>query len=192
MNHQKISLLQQWLFLFALFNLVVNLPKIKEGNMTDLQGHILVLILQIIKLSIPRAYFYWSLCDATDTYSYYSLPYTGKPEKIDDEPLQYYITGTNEYTNILLMLFCKYNKINNIGKMGIKKNFTIVGTIVETRLWETPIELKSMEGCSEKFTKFTYCSNGEILLVSMCTKKIWKKNCFICNAFYCQGNRSWA
>lgn len=32
-----------------------------------------------------------------------------------------------------------------------------------------------MEGCSEKFTKFTYCSNGEILLVSMCTKKIWKK-----------------
>ena len=35
-----------------------------------------------------------------------------------------------------------------------------------------------MEGCSEKFTKFTYCSNGEILLVSMCTKKIWKKKLF--------------
>lgn len=32
-------------------------------------------------------------------------------------------------TNILLMVFCKYNKINNIGKMGIKKNFTIVGTL---------------------------------------------------------------
>ena len=27
------------------------------------------------------------------------------------------------------MLFCKYNKINNIGKMGIEKNFTIVGTL---------------------------------------------------------------
>ena len=44
---------------------------------------------------------YRSLCDSVATYTYSSLPYTGKPEVTEGRAFRYYVTGTNEYTKCL-------------------------------------------------------------------------------------------
>ena len=41
---------------------------------------------------------YRSLCDSSIPYTYYSLPYAGKPEKVESPAAKYYITETNEYS----------------------------------------------------------------------------------------------
>ena len=41
---------------------------------------------------------YRSLCDAVVTYTYYTLPYVGKPSETNNEAPKYYISGTDEYT----------------------------------------------------------------------------------------------
>ena len=45
---------------------------------------------------------YHSLCDASVSYTYYSLPYVGKPEDLSGDASKYYILGTNEYTKYLV------------------------------------------------------------------------------------------
>ena len=64
-------------------------------------------------LSKPAKYglLYCSICDASVPYTYYSLPYAGKPDVIDDEANKYNVTGTDNYTKYLVNGFCKFNKI---------------------------------------------------------------------------------
>ena len=45
---------------------------------------------------------YHSLCDASVSYTYYSLPYAGKPEYLSGDASKYYIWGTDEYMNYLV------------------------------------------------------------------------------------------
>ena len=47
---------------------------------------------------------YRLLCNATVPYTYFSLPYAGKPEVLDKEnpATGYYVTGTDEYTKYLV------------------------------------------------------------------------------------------
>ena len=55
-------------------------------------------------LSKPAKYklLYSSLCDASVSYTYYRLPDTGKPEKIDGKTNKYHVTGTDNYTKYLV------------------------------------------------------------------------------------------
>ena len=121
-------------------------------------------------LSKPAKYglLYRSLCHANVPYTYYSLPYTGKPDVTDDEANKYYVTGTDNYTKYLVNGFCKFDKIKGcnismdryftsvpLAKWASKNNFTIVGTMRLDRIG-LPNEIKTMEGRDEKSTKYLY------------------------------------
>ena len=54
---------------------------------------------------------YRSLCDASKPYTYFSLPYAGKPDDITGEAKKYYVSGTDEYTKYLVTEFCNHNDI---------------------------------------------------------------------------------
>ena len=41
---------------------------------------------------------YHSLCNSSISYTYFTLPYAGKPEEIAGEAAKFYATGTDEYT----------------------------------------------------------------------------------------------
>ena len=54
---------------------------------------------------------YLILCDLSISYTYFTLPYTGKLEEITEEAAKFYVTGTNEYTKYLVTEFNQYNSI---------------------------------------------------------------------------------
>lgn len=140
---------------------------------------------------------YRSLCDSVVPYTYFTLPYAGKPNEIDDEAAQYYVTGTDEYTKYLVRGFCKYNQITGcnismdrfftsipIAEWASQNNFTIVGTIRLDRKG-IPNEIKSLDSREEKSTKYVYQSNGDILLVSYVDKKkSGKKNIVVLSTMH--------
>ena len=41
---------------------------------------------------------YRSFCDSSVQYTYFILPYAGKPEDLNNEASKFYITGTDEYS----------------------------------------------------------------------------------------------
>ena len=43
-----------------------------------------------------------NLCDAVVPYTYYTLPYAGKPSKTNNKASKYYISGTDEYIKYLV------------------------------------------------------------------------------------------
>ena len=48
---------------------------------------------------------YRSLCDGSLPYTYYSLPYAGKPENLNENLYKkYYVSGTDEYTKYLVYI----------------------------------------------------------------------------------------
>ena len=58
---------------------------------------------------------YRSLCDSSIPYSYYSLPYAIKSEKVEDLAAKYYIAGTDEHSRYLineLSVSCNFQGIN--------------------------------------------------------------------------------
>ena len=124
-----------------------------------------------------------SLCYACVPYTYYSLPYAGKPDVIDDEANKYYVTGTDNCTKYLVNGFCKFNKIKvcnifmdryftsvPLAKWASENNFTIVGTMKFDCIGLSN-EIKSMEGREEKSTKYLNKKDGDALLVSYVDKK---------------------
>ena len=54
---------------------------------------------------------YRSLCDSSVWYTYYTLPYVGKPEENTGEPGKYYVTGADEYKKYLVTEFNRFNSI---------------------------------------------------------------------------------
>ena len=45
---------------------------------------------------------YHSLCDLSVQYTYFTFPYAGKPEDLNNQVSEFYITGTNEYSKYLV------------------------------------------------------------------------------------------
>ena len=61
-----------------------------------------MLFVSIIPTNKPAKYgiLYRSISNSLVTYTYYTLPYTGKPEEITDD--SEYVTGTGNYTKYLV------------------------------------------------------------------------------------------
>ena len=52
-----------------------------------------------------------SLCDSTTTYTYYTLPYAGKPKFAEGDAAKHYVTGTDAYTQYLVHEISSYSSI---------------------------------------------------------------------------------
>ena len=61
-----------------------------------------------------------SLCDSSTSYTYFTLPYAGKPEEITGEAAKFYVTGTDKY---LVTEFNQYNSIQGCN-ISMDKYFT--------------------------------------------------------------------
>ena len=132
---------------------------------------------------------YRSLCDSSAQYTYFTLPYAGKPEDLNNESNKFYITGSDEYTKYLVENFNRFNSIKGynismdryftsvtLADWAKTKHFSIVGTMRLDRKG-IPKEIKSMEWREEKSTIYACQSNGDGLLVSYVdNKKAGKKN----------------
>ena len=69
---------------------------------------------------------YRSLCDASLPYTYYTLPYAGKPEDLqDNEYKKYYVTGTDNYSIYLIEELSKINSIQGCN-ISVDRFFTSV------------------------------------------------------------------
>ena len=121
-------------------------------------------------------------------YTYFTLPYAGKPEDLNTEASKFYITGTDEYSKYLVENFNRFNSIKvcnisvdryftsiTLADWATTKHFSILRTM---RLDRKGIfkEKKSMEEREEKSTIYAYQSNGDGLLVSYVDKKKAGKN----------------
>ena len=112
---------------------------------------------------------YRSLCDASLPYTYYTLPYAGKPEDLqDNEYKKYYVTGTDNYSIYLIEELSKINSIQGcnisvdrfftsvpLARWATLHKITIIGTMRLDRKGITK-ELKTLEGREEKSTIYMY------------------------------------
>ena len=99
---------------------------------------------------------YRSFCDSEVQYTYFSLPYAGKPEEAPD---QYYVTGTDNYTKYLVdnviriagadsvkgrnISLDRYFTSMTIAEWCLERNITITGTMRKDRIG-IPRELQKM------------------------------------------------
>ena len=137
---------------------------------------------------------YRSLCDAEVPYTYYTLPYNGKPDRPDNE---YYVTGTDEYTKYLVTKFLVHNKIAGrnisldryftsvtLAKWCLEKRISIVGTMKIGRMG-IPKEMIALTDREEKSTKYCYSEDNKILLTSYVDKKAsGKKNVIVLSTMH--------
>ena len=133
-----------------------------------------------------------SLCDSTATYTYYTLPYTGKPEVAEGDTAKYYVTGTDAYTQYLVNEISNYSSIQgcsisldryftsvSYAEWALEKKFTIVGTMRDDRK-RIPKELKSVNDREEKLVLYVYHEEKNVMLVSYIDKKkSGKKNVIV-------------
>ena len=66
-----------------------------------------------------------SLYDSTTTYTYYTLPYAGKPKAAKGDAVKYYVTGTNAYTQHLVNEISNYSSIQG-SNISLHPYFTSV------------------------------------------------------------------
>ena len=107
---------------------------------------------------------YSSLCDSAVAYTYFPLPYAGKPEVLDKEnpATSYYVTGTDEYTKYLVNGFsaianmsgCKismdrYFTSVPLAQWCLEINIMIAGTMRLDRKG-IPAEIKKIDKCNER------------------------------------------
>ena len=124
------------------------------------------------------------ICDATIPYTYFSLPYAGKPEIFVGDAAKYYITGTDKYSKYLvndLFAPCKmqgYFKSVSLASKALKKNITIVGTMRHDRKG-IPKELKSVAKREEKSVMYIYHTKEKKMVTSYIDKKKSGKENFI-------------
>ena len=132
---------------------------------------------------------YRSLCDSSVQYTYYSLPYAGKPDDLTGDAGKYYITSTDQYSKYLVENFNKLNSIKScnvsvdryftsitLADWATSHNFSIVGTMRLDRNG-IPKEIKTLDGRQEKSTLYAYQKDGEAMLVFYVDKeKSGKRN----------------
>lgn len=140
---------------------------------------------------------YRSLCDSSVPYTYFTLPYAGKPEEINGEGSSFYVTGTDEYTKYLVQGFSNHNSIRgcnismdryftsvSIAEWATENNFTVVGTMRLDRKG-IPAEIKKMDDREEKSTLYVHEKDGEKTLVSYVDKKkSGKKNIIVLSTMH--------
>ena len=128
---------------------------------------------------------YRSLCDASVPYTYFNLPYAGKPEDRDEgNPLlKYSVAGTDDYSKYLVQGFCNHNAISGcnismdrfftsvtLAQWSNERNFIIAGTMRVDRVG-IPQQVKDMNNRDEKSTMYVYTKDEDMLLVSYVDKK---------------------
>ena len=124
------------------------------------------------------------ICDATLPYTYFSLPYAGKPEIFVGDATKYYITGIDKYSKYLvndLFAPCKmqgYFTSVSLASKAFEKNITIVGTMRHDRK-DIPKELKSVAKREEKSVMYIYHTKDKIMVTSYIDKKKSGKENFI-------------
>lgn len=140
---------------------------------------------------------YRSLCDSTVTYTYFTLPYAGKPEVIDGDAAKYYVTGTDEYTKYLVNGFSAYGTIQGcnismdryftsvfLAEWALEKKFTIVGTMRHNRKG-IPKELKALTNRDERSVLHVYHTDKKIMMASYIDKKkSGKKNVIVLSTMH--------
>ena len=52
---------------------------------------------------------YCSICGSSVQYTYFTLPYAGKSENLNDKAGNFYITGTAEYSKYLMENFNRFS-----------------------------------------------------------------------------------
>lgn len=120
-------------------------------------------------------------CDSTVQYTYFSLPYAGKPQVLGSP---YYITGTDNYTKYLVENIIKtggtacmkgrnisldrYFTSMTIAEWCLEKDITITGTMRRDRQG-IPTEMKKETGRVPKSTIWAYHNNK--MLLSYADKK---------------------
>ena len=124
---------------------------------------------------------YRSLCDASIPYTYWTLPYAGKPDVLGSD---YYVTGTDEYTKYLVTQFTKHCPMDgrnisldryftsvSVAEWCLSKKITIVGTMRTDRKGIAK-EMKTLDGREEKSVLRWYKEDDERnMVVSYCDKK---------------------
>ena len=132
---------------------------------------------------------YRLLCDAAVHYTYFSLPYSGKPEVLNKEnsATSYYVTGTDEYTKYLVNDFSTVTNMSGcnismdryftsvpLAQWCLERNITIVGTM---RLGRKGIaaEIKKIDKRDERSTFYVYGKDDDLMLVSHVDKKESRK-----------------
>lgn len=129
---------------------------------------------------------YRSLCDAEVPYTYFTLPYGGKPDEENEEYGKYHVTGTDNYTKYLVEEFSKINSLEGcnismdryftsvpLARWATENKFTIVGTMRLDRKG-VPKQFKDMENREEKSTLYIHGQDEgdeNIMLVSYIDKK---------------------
>ena len=122
---------------------------------------------------------YRSISDSTIPYTYFTLPYAGKPEA----PNQYYVTGTDKYTEYLVESLKKQVDISgrnismdryftsvSIAKYLLANKITLVGTMRSGRVG-IPNEMKEIKQREDLSTMYAFTEGNKLLLVSYVVKK---------------------
>ena len=120
-----------------------------------------------------------SISDAEVPYTYYSLPYVGKPEI----PNEYYVPGTDEKSMYLvtkLRLYCNLTGWNimmdryftslSIADWLLERNMTVVGTMKDNRV-RIPQKLRNPHGFDQQSQCITPITGEKKMLVSWADKK---------------------
>ena len=131
---------------------------------------------------------YRSLGNSSLPYTYYSLPYAGKAEKVEDLAATYYITGTDKYSKYLinkLDVNCNLQGINismdryftsvSLATWALENNITIVGTLKHKQKG-IPKVLNPVVDREGRSAMHVYNSKDKTILVSYIDKKESGKN----------------
>ena len=119
------------------------------------------------------------------SYTYYSLPYAGKPEILDKENTasKFHVSGTDKYTKYLMNYFSavpqmsgfkismdRYFTFLPLARWAAEKNIAIVGTMRLDRK-SIPPQIKKVDNRNKKSTFFVCGEDDELVLASYIDKK---------------------
>ena len=140
---------------------------------------------------------YRLLCDAAVHYTYFFLPYAGKPEVLNKEnpATSYYVTGTDEYTKYLVNGFSTVANMSGcnismdryftsvpLAQWCLERNMTIVGAMRLDRKG-FPAEIKKINKRDERST--IRGKDDDLMLVSYENKyKSGKKNLVVLTSMH--------
>ena len=123
---------------------------------------------------------YRSISDSRVPYTYYTLPYAGKPEEITDD--SEYVTGTDNYTKYLVegleqhvnlqgrnISMDRYFTSMTISEYSLDKGMTVVGTMRSDRAG-IPKEMKETKSRKSPSTLYAYNTDIKSVLVSYVIK----------------------
>ena len=126
---------------------------------------------------------YRSISDSVVPCTYFTLPYAGKP----DNPDQYYVTGTDNYTKYLVEGLQNYVDISGrnismdryftsmpIASYLLDKNITLVGTMKANRIG-IPRDISDMKDRGDLSTLYAVEEKEKFAACFLCGKKVeWK------------------